>query len=89
MKRTLIVIALAVGAGSFVFAGADKAGGEAGKDEQALERIEHELTDAMLKGDASAFERRYADTFTITTPDGDVMDKAQVVSNLKSGNAVA
>ena len=84
MKRMLIVVALIAAASSFALIQTG-AGAGPGSDEQALMRIEQELTDAMLKGDASAVERHYADAFTFTTPDGDVMGKAQVISNLKTG----
>ncbi len=84
MKRILIVVALAVAAPTLFLT---QTQGKAGDDERALRRIEQELADAMLKGDASAVERHYADAFTFTTPDGEVMTKAQVVSNLKTGGA--
>ena len=87
MKRTLIVVALAVGAASFACARAETAGVPPGNDEETLMRIERELTDAMLKGDPSAVERHYADGFTFTTPDGEVMTKAQVVTNVRTGAA--
>ena len=85
MKRILIVIALAAAAPAlFLSQTQGKAGGD---DERALRQIEQELTDAMLKGDASAVERHYGDAFAFTTPDGEVMTKAQVVSNVKTGAA--
>ena len=84
MKRILIVIALAAAAPALFLT---QTQGKSGNDERALRQIEQELTDAMLKGDASAVERHYADAFTFTTPDGEVMNKAQVVSNVKAGAA--
>ena len=84
MKRILIVIALAAAAHALFLS---RTHGKAGNDESALRQIEQELTDAMLKGDASAVERHYDDTFVFTTPDGKVMTKAQVVSNVKTGAA--
>lgn len=84
MKRILIVIALAAAAPALFLT---QTQGKAADDERALRRIEQELTDAMLKGDASAVERHYADAFIFNTPDGEVMNKAQIVSNLKTGGA--
>lgn len=86
MRRTLIAITLAAVSFALVQAGG-RAGARGGDDEQALKRIENELTDAMLKGDASAVERHYAESFTFTTPDGQVMTKAQVVANVRTGAA--
>jgi ketosteroid isomerase-like protein len=54
--------------------------------EQTVMRIEHELLNAALKGDASACERYLADTYVFTGPDGTVANKAQAVADLKSGD---
>ena len=54
--------------------------------EQAVMRIEHELLNAMLKGDPSASERHLAGTYVFTGPDGTVESKGQVIADLKSGD---
>ena len=54
--------------------------------EQTVMRIERELLNAVLKGDASANERYLADTFVFTGPDGTVENKAQAIADLKSGD---
>src|SRR4051794_23283085 len=41
-----------------------------GGTEEAVMRIERELLDAVLKGNASANERYLADTYVFTGPDG-------------------
>src|SRR4051794_32704760 len=48
--------------------------------------IEQEMLNAALKGDASASERYYADTYVFTGPDGLVEDRAQAIADLKSGD---
>ncbi|MCU1237150.1 MAG: hypothetical protein JWP63_5117 [Candidatus Solibacter sp.] len=53
--------------------------------EQAVMRIEREMLNAILKGDASANERYLADTYVFTAPDGAVQNKAQAIADLKSG----
>jgi ketosteroid isomerase-like protein len=53
--------------------------------EQAVMRIERELLNAIMKGDASASERHLANTYVFTAPDGTVQNKAQAVADLKSG----
>ena len=54
--------------------------------EQTVMRIERELLNAVLKGDASANERYLADTYVFTGPDGTVENKAQAIADLKSGD---
>ena len=54
--------------------------------EKEVMRIEHELLNAMLKGDPSASERYLADTYVFTGPDGNVESKAQAMAYLKSGD---
>ena len=61
----------------------DKQGGSV---EQSIMRIEHELLTALLKGDASAEERYFADTYIFTDPDGFVQNKSQAIADLKSGD---
>ncbi|MEJ7736351.1 MAG: nuclear transport factor 2 family protein [Chitinophagaceae bacterium] len=55
-------------------------------DEQTIKKIEQELLDALLKGDASANERYQASTYIFTAPDGTVMDKAKGIADIKSGD---
>ena len=57
-----------------------------GSTEQAVMRIERELLNAVLKGDASANERYLADTYVFTGPDGMVENQAQAIADLKSGD---
>ena len=66
-------------------AGQSRNSGKQGDAEQTLRRIEQELTDALAKGDASAFERYVANTFVYTDAEGTMMDKAQLVSDTRSG----
>ncbi len=61
-------------------------GNKQGSVEQALIKIEHELSDALIKGDASPGEHYLADTYIFTGPDGVVMGKAQSVADLKTGD---
>lgn len=60
--------------------------GKQGGTEQAILSIEKEMLDALLKGDASASERYLADTYVFTGPDGETSNKAQSVTDLKSGD---
>ena len=77
MKQIILIVALLISTSIFVF-------GQATNEEQNLKRIEQELTDALLKGDASVFERNLADAFIFTGPDGVVMSKAEFIAPIKS-----
>ncbi|GAC1433456.1 MAG: hypothetical protein NVSMB62_29720 [Acidobacteriaceae bacterium] len=54
--------------------------------ERNILRIEQEMLDATLKGDASASERYLAANFIFTGPDGMVEDRTQAIADLKSGD---
>jgi ketosteroid isomerase-like protein len=54
--------------------------------EQAVMRIEREMLNAILKGDASANERYLASTYVFTGPDGTVENKEQAIADVKSGD---
>jgi len=56
--------------------------------EQTLTKIEHDATAAILKRDFAAFGKFLADDAVITTPDGSMRTKAQVLAELKSGDLV-
>jgi ketosteroid isomerase-like protein len=53
--------------------------------EQTIMRIEKEMLNAILKGDASANEKYLANTATLTGPDGNMINKAEAVNEVKTG----
>jgi ketosteroid isomerase-like protein len=59
---------------------------KSGNTEQAIMRIEKEMLDAVLKGDPSAAERYYADTYVFTGPNGVFQTKAEAIGDVKSGD---
>jgi hypothetical protein len=79
MKSLVTIALLTIGAASLTY-------GQNGKVEQTLMHIEQEMLDALIKGDPSANERYLADTYIFTAPDGEVMDKARAIADIKSGN---
>jgi ketosteroid isomerase-like protein len=93
MKRASVVLAVLIAAGSLGYAqtparpAGDKAAPSAGA-EQALMKIENEILAALLKRDAAAFGRHFADDAVLTTPDGTVQTKAQLLGDVKSGDLV-
>ena len=57
-----------------------------GGADEAVMGIVREILTAILKGDASASERYLASTYIFTGTDGTVENKAQTISDLKSGD---
>ena len=51
-------------------------------------KLEHDMLAALLKKDVATFGRHFADDATLTTPDGAVQTKAQLLGDVKSGALV-
>ena len=58
----------------------------AGDVEQALMKLEREGTAALLKRDSAGFGRLFAEDAVLTSPDGTVQTKAQLLADVKSGS---
>ena len=86
--RLIFVAVLVITSSSFLAFGKakDPSKKQGGNVEQTLMGIEQELTDALLKNDVSPSQKYLADTYVFTAPDGDVMDKARSIADLKSGD---
>jgi ketosteroid isomerase-like protein len=96
MKHLPLVLVLAIAAASFAQAQTpDKKSGppaasksaDAGV-EQALMKMEQDSLAAILKRDVAAFGRFFADDAVLTTPDGSLQTKAQLLADIKSGDLV-
>jgi ketosteroid isomerase-like protein len=57
-----------------------------GKTQQELLSANQAYDAALVRGDAAALERLYADEFIYTTPDGEVRNKAQQLAFTRSGD---
>ena len=92
MKRASVLFALLIAAGSLGYAqtpaktAPDKPA--AAGPEQALMKIEQDMLAALLKKDAAGFGRHFADDAVLTTPDGTVQTRAQLLADVKSGDLV-
>ena len=53
-----------------------------------LMKLEHDMLAALLKKDAATFGKHFADDAVLTTPDGAVQTKAQLLADVKSGALV-
>ena len=62
---------------------ATPAGGDV---EQTLMKIERDATAALVKRDAAGFGRIFAEDAILTSPDGTVQTKAQLLADVKSGD---
>jgi ketosteroid isomerase-like protein len=56
------------------------------KTEQELLKANQEYDTALLRGDAVALDRLYADEFVYTNPDGEIRDKAQQLAFTRLGD---
>jgi uncharacterized protein DUF4440 len=84
MKSVALVVLLAVATAYAQTAASNNK--QAGDTQNKLTQVEHELVNALVKGDSSPFELYVADTATFTGPDGILNDKASLVADLKSGD---
>jgi len=82
MKRILVIIAVAI----TISIQAKSQMVQGGNVEQTIMKIEQEMIAALLKNDASANERYMAANSVFTDPGGNVMNKSQLVSMIKSGD---
>jgi uncharacterized protein (TIGR02246 family) len=93
MKRVALVVVLMIAASPLAFGQApDKKPAPAmsksadASAEQAVMKIEQDALTALLKRDAVAFAKVFAEDAVLTTPDGGIETKAQVVADVKSGD---
>ena len=56
--------------------------------EQTVTKMENDALAALLKRDVAAFAKIFADDAVVTTPDGSVQTKAELVADVKSGDLV-
>jgi outer membrane receptor protein involved in Fe transport len=80
MKQILFMVALTVSMSSICM------GQDSGNVEQTIMNIEQELTNALLKSDASVFDRYFADNFIFTDPGGSLAYKTQMIASMKAGD---
>jgi hypothetical protein len=58
---------------------------EAADIEATVKKIEHEITDGILKSDTSAIEKYVASDYLGVGPDGATQNKSEFLSDVKSG----
>ena len=84
MKR-FISIVLVVLTACLAFGQEKKKKSGGGGDEQALTKLEHDWSEALVKKDFALFDQITASEWILSTPDGERHTKAQALADLKSG----
>jgi ketosteroid isomerase-like protein len=80
MKKLFLAIALMTLFGSFAF------GQKKMTDEQTIMKMEQEMTDGVIKGDISAYDKYVADSAVFTDPGGMLTNKTQAMAMFKAGD---
>ena len=85
MSRFLASILFALAMPSLCFGQKDAAKISA-ETEKELMKMEQDMSDALIKGDAATVEKMIADDCFLTAPDGSTQNKAQFMADVKSGD---
>lgn len=88
MKYTQLLILAALTGPALAFAQTtDKSSSKpSAETEQAIMKMEQDLTNAVIKADVAAAERMVADGSFFTPPDGKTQSKTEFLADLKSGD---
>lgn len=99
MKRILMIIVMATVASIFsaCSAGEEKAGASsapaasaatetAANAEQEIRKLQQEYDQAVLRQDPAAYDRLFADDYTVTQAGGKVYNKAEMIAMAKAGD---
>jgi len=77
----LVALAFASSTSTALLQAADKKA----KDEQAIQKLEQEWADALVKGDQTTIDRIVSPDWLFTDPEGNLITKATSDADLKSG----
>ena len=98
MKRIALALALAIVAAPFALAESQTKKPDAPPPPppktadagvvQTVTKMENDALAALIKRDAAAFGKIFADDAVVATPDGSLQTKAQLLADLKSGDLV-
>ncbi len=80
MKKLFLAITLMMMFGSLAY------GQKKMTVEQTIMKMEQEMTDAVIKGDMSVYDKYAVDNAAFTDPGGMLMNKAQSMAAFKSGD---
>ncbi len=80
MKKLFLAITLMIMFGSLAY------GQKKMTVEQTIMKMEQEMTDAIIKGDMSVYDKYAVDNAAFTDPGGMLMNKAQSMAMFKAGD---
>jgi ketosteroid isomerase-like protein len=80
-----LMLTLALGLALSTIALAKEKGTKASADKATLEKIEHEISEGILKGDPSAADKYVTSDYLGIGPDGATQNKSEFLSDIKSG----
>ena len=83
---TCVVVAAAFGLATLAAAPARAQGAAAASVEDQIKKMEKDRAAAVIKGDAATLEGLTSDDYIFINANGQVSDKAQTMSNIKTGN---
>lgn len=87
MKYTKLLILAALTGPALALAQTDKSSSKpSAETEQAIMKIEQDLTNAVMKADVATAGPMVADGFFFTAPDGMTSSKTEFLADLKSGD---
>jgi uncharacterized protein (TIGR02246 family) len=85
MKKIILAALSGMAVATFLSQRSRKTSEVPGSAEEDIRDVMRQMREAQLNGDASTLESLFADDYTFTNPFGEVMTKAQVLSDLRSG----
>ena len=83
--KSHLILTLTLGLALSTIARAEEKDAIAAPDEATLKKIEQEILDGLIKSDISAVEKYMASDYLGVGPDGATQNKAEFVSDVKSG----
>ncbi len=87
MKRILVIAVLLIAAAAPASAQTmDKKADQNSKAEQEVLKVNKEYDEAIVRQDAAFYDRILADDYVYTNSDGKLVDKAQEMARVKSGD---
>ena len=81
---TILLLALALP--SLAFGQTPDAAKPSAETEKELMKMEQDMSNALIKGDAATVEKMIAEDCFLTAPDGTTQNKAQFMADVKSGD---
>lgn len=86
MKKSYLMILAAIALPAIAFAQTKDAAKPNADTEQAVTKMEHDFSAALIKGDAATLAPMMSEAIYIVTPDGSTTSKTEFIADVKSGD---